>query len=343
MCIYLLLLHIKSCIHSFIRSSWFILMIFLKLCFVYFLAVSTASALGHKEETFLFISIFSAYNNRLKRDAVRETWLRQLSALSTPAHPIRYMFILAKQTSLSPSQDASVLEEMKRHRDIYMLSSEKEDYLNLMPKLRASIQMAFGTSAYLLKTDDDSLVDLGKIVRILKDRRTRHEHSDPLYYGKIDVESKLVIKDLNYTSIYGADFMDCVERHIAKSGNSRCAYVEDLVAKKYGFISTSRYAHGAGYIVGAGLGVPLKKVSLGSVDTPHEDHSLGQWIQHLDQKLGVAVDYQNDNGILDWTECSEYMGRTIIHRLPPERMRCIWSVISSLQRPRFGQHRTCCK
>jgi hypothetical protein len=111
------------------------------------------------EKPLLHIAILSAAANRDKRDACRETWLRDL-----PSGVTATFMVLA---SKDPATVEHLYLENARHGDIHFVRSE-EGYHQIPHSTMSAIAGASSRAAYLMKCDDDTYVRVGLIVYRLR-------------------------------------------------------------------------------------------------------------------------------------------------------------------------------
>ena len=123
----------------------------------------------------LVVGVLSAMTNREHRDTIRETWAANHSVV----------FMVA---SNSPSEWTA---EMEAHNDLVVLH-HPESYCGEVSVLPYKTQVFFHAAAnqvasydYALKTDDDSFVHVGRLMRAL-------DTSKPDYWGKVHRNSKVI-------------------------------------------------------------------------------------------------------------------------------------------------------
>lgn len=127
---------------------------------------------------FLIVIVVSAPKNQARRQAVRNTWLKQCGA-----DKCRPLFVVG-----SKHLDEETLRDLRRdaseHGDLLILPSVEDSYASLTNK----VLTAFATVDeewdfnYLLKVDDDSFVNLPALTRELENSN----YKDGLYWGYFD-------------------------------------------------------------------------------------------------------------------------------------------------------------
>ena len=246
---------------------------------------------------FLFIGIVSAPENYERRMSLRETWLKNIPKYSTDTYPIRYLFYLAQSHNKTVMD--LVRDEQDRHGDLAVLSWQ-DSYYKLSSKVLEMTKRAFRTfhARYLLKTDDDSYVDVERTLALVKTR-------------------------------WSTAIMAKEQRDGLVSGSSK-EFADNLYLGNMIHVITipevDRYAMGAGYIIGAAIADILFAKDIRLSFTPYEDGSMGLWIQEAVRR-GARVDYVHEPKIVHWTNCADRRDYLIIHYVRPKQMRCMWQNI----------------
>ncbi|EGD81785.1 hypothetical protein PTSG_02498 [Salpingoeca rosetta] len=128
----------------------------------------------------LFVAVFSAKENKLQRDTIRQTWMANL-----PAGTMVRFFIGSGQVT---DEDLRALRaESNKNKDIAFLPQVVESYTSLSDKLIETLKWIddlYPDIEFVTKTDDDSFV---RVDRILEELRTL-DYSDTkgLYWGYFD-------------------------------------------------------------------------------------------------------------------------------------------------------------
>ena len=131
-------------------------------------------SLGMK--TFLFIVILASPNGKDKRNAIRETWLSNVTTLDSP---VVAKFIIGVK-ELPPEVMKNLEDENNLYHDILFLPELKDAYEELPSKVLQTFKWIDQNvnSSYILKVDDDSFVRLDLIISELKST-----YSTRLYWG----------------------------------------------------------------------------------------------------------------------------------------------------------------
>ena len=135
-----------------------------------------------KEDLFVVFVIPSSPDNCERRNVIRETWANQfawnvenpqgnaarLSDISFRDTPFKLMFIFGDNPALS----ASFLQEQSEHDDMYVMEGQQEGRISLRYKVWWGVRRALQlyNFRYLLKTDDDVMVDLPLLTKSLFER-----------------------------------------------------------------------------------------------------------------------------------------------------------------------------
>ncbi|CAD5216776.1 unnamed protein product [Bursaphelenchus xylophilus] len=134
-------------------------------------------------KTFLLMLIMSSPEDAESRQTVRSTWLR-LPSYSD--YDVRYFFPVGTK-SLSEEQLKTLEKEKERFGDLEFIDKLEESFDNLAKKTAYSIERGVQKFKfeYVLKTDTDSFVQIGRLQKALKD--VAHPM---LYYGFLDGRAK---------------------------------------------------------------------------------------------------------------------------------------------------------
>lgn len=122
----------------------------------------------------LLVLIISSPSNSLLRNTIRETWL----SVSKKNHNFKAFFVIGER-SLNTKQIYDLSQEKFRNNDLMLLPMH-DSYGALTSKVFKSFEFSQKNFKfdYLLKCDDDTFVDLEKVVEELK------EMNEPsLYWG----------------------------------------------------------------------------------------------------------------------------------------------------------------
>ena len=106
----------------------------------------------NKNEQSLQVLILSGVNNRNRRDACRETWLKLTQST-------RHHFAIGTK-GLSAGEKSLLDLESNQYNDILLLPSVNDSYSSLTEKLIESFKVIHSRAKYTLKVDDDSFVRL---------------------------------------------------------------------------------------------------------------------------------------------------------------------------------------
>ena len=126
------------------------------------------------EKTFLLIQVHSACKNQPQRDAIRNTW-GQVNSLHK-----KVCLVFLVGICQNDSENIKVEHEMKLYRDMVQLNLI-ESYENLSTKSVLGMQWVVdycSKSAFILKCDDDSFIDVGQVVSYLS---SFHGYSSDIY------------------------------------------------------------------------------------------------------------------------------------------------------------------
>ena len=130
-----------------------------------------------QETATLVILIFSAPNNVRIRKTIRETWLTDIGSDTL------YYFVIGSQ-GLSDEYEADIRSELEVYSDIILLPNVIDSYKTLTRKLLSSLVYINKNInfRYLLKVDDDSYVQLNKLMHEL----LQLPYQQRVYWGFFD-------------------------------------------------------------------------------------------------------------------------------------------------------------
>jgi len=151
----------------------------------------------------LLALIFTERRNVARRAAVRQTWLSH--AWSLPSNfTWRYAFVEARAPRTGASKQSAL------RGDTLVLASVEESYLNLVHKTVAALRWSLVHVPFdtLLKTDDDSIVHVGRAAAWLAALPSRQR----VYAGRVVRDSQVVRSnftraDLVHPDWFPADFL----------------------------------------------------------------------------------------------------------------------------------------
>eukprot|EP00092_Neocalanus_flemingeri_P087060 GFUD01109798.1.p1 GENE.GFUD01109798.1~~GFUD01109798.1.p1 ORF type:complete len:324 (+),score=72.69 GFUD01109798.1:85-1056(+) len=125
----------------------------------------------------LLVLVISSPSNSLLRNTIRETWL----SVSKKNHNFKAFFVIGER-SLNSKQVYDLSQEKVRHDDLLLLPMH-DSYGTLTSKVLKSFEFSQKNFKfdYLLKCDDDTFVDIEKIVDELEQQNER-----TLYWGFFD-------------------------------------------------------------------------------------------------------------------------------------------------------------
>ena len=151
----------------------------------------------------LLALVFTERRNVARRAAVRQTWLSH--AWSLPSNfTWRYAFVEARAPRTGASKQSAL------RGDTLVLASVEESYLNLVHKTVAALRWSLAHVPFdtLLKTDDDSIVHVGRAAAWLAALPSRQR----VYAGRVVRDSQVVRSnftraDLVHPDWFPADFL----------------------------------------------------------------------------------------------------------------------------------------
>ncbi|PSN51159.1 Beta-1 [Blattella germanica] len=130
------------------------------------------------ERKLLTVLILTSPVNINRRNVIRQTWL----SLCNFTCSIRHYFVIGSN-NLPREVDSSIQEEQLHHHDLLLLPNVVDNYTNLTHKvLEAYVWLdKIGTYEFVLKCDDDSFVQIDKIV--LELQKLPQPKRQGLYWG----------------------------------------------------------------------------------------------------------------------------------------------------------------
>lgn len=142
----------------------------------------------------LLILILSSPGNNQLRDTIRQTWL----SVSKKNHNFQSFFVVGDR-GLNTKQVYDLAQEKSRHSDLIVLSRLQDSYAELTKKLVKTFEYVNTNFKfdYILKCDDDTFVDIERIVEELSSTK------DPFLYwgffdGRAPVQTKGKWADTSY-------------------------------------------------------------------------------------------------------------------------------------------------
>lgn len=190
----------------------------------------------------LLVLIISSPSNSLLRDTIRDTWL----SVSKKNHNFKAYFVIGER-SLNSKQIYDLSQEKFRHDDLMLLPLH-DSYGALTSKVLKSFEFSQKNFKfdYLLKCDDDTFVDLEKVIHELQ------KLNDPtLYWGFFDGRAPVQTKGKWADPMYRL-----CDRYIP-------------------------YALGGGYVLGRNLVQYIAENSRMLELFNSEDASVGTWLAGL--------------------------------------------------------------
>lgn len=140
---------------------------------------------AHNHSILIILILTSPYNVN-RRDVIRGTWL----SLSKNSSVVQYYFVVGGG-GFSQEMHSFIAEEQSVHHDLIVLPHVYDDYKSLTQKVLEAfvcIDKAIKYFQYLLKCDDDSFVQVDKVVSELQTLKLTREHS--LYWGFFNGRAK---------------------------------------------------------------------------------------------------------------------------------------------------------
>jgi galactosylxylosylprotein 3-beta-galactosyltransferase len=130
-------------------------------------------------DSILIVLILTSPANLYRRDVIRETWLN----LCKNSSVVQYHFVIGG-SGFSKEMHSFIAKEQSIHHDLIVLPHVYDNYKSLTQKVLEAfvwIDKTVKHFHYLLKCDDDSFVQVDKVVSELKTLKVANGHS--LYWG----------------------------------------------------------------------------------------------------------------------------------------------------------------
>lgn len=250
------------------------------------------------ERSFLSIAIISNAPHFEQRQGIRDSWLQERTCLAVPT---RIAFFVGMSPDDDDEVNRRVREEAKRHGDLQVMDNLVESYRGIVRKTRRAVEWGFsgpGTD-FLFKTDDDSYVVLGELVRTLTVLKETNPEWRQVLFGEI-FRNKSPVREPEH------------RWYVSK---------EDWAAEKF-----PDYATGSGYVLGCGLGEFLmrKEVKIREKMVPVEDVTVGIWLHRLHNEYNQTVIYKHDDRIQHSRILSCLPSDIIGNPYTPDEMRRAW-------------------
>ncbi|VVC41849.1 Glycosyl transferase, family 31 [Cinara cedri] len=220
----------------------------------------------------LLVLILSAVKNQIRRDAIRETWAQAYG-------DVKILFVLSKDQYLNA--------EKLIHSDILEVNIPDE-YRLLSHKLLESFNSVRNIDFdYLLKCDDDTFVDVTKVINELETAP-----KNKFYWGYFDGNA-----------------------HIKRAGKWK--ETEWILCDKY-----LPYALGGGYVLSKDLIIYMVNNKDYLSFFISEDVSVGVWLAPLN--ITRKHDRRFDTEFRSRGCCNDYL---VTHKRSPQVMKLYWSHI----------------
>lgn len=236
-------------------------------------------------KAFLVVIVISTPEKHEERDSIRETWLSQ------PPSNVLSKFVIGTH-NLNADISQSIQREYTTHGDLLLLQDLTDSYKNLTAKLIRSLQWVDQNVDYkfLLKTDDDSFVKLGLLVRELQQKSDQR-----LYWGFFNGRA-----------------------HVKKSG--KWAEPDWFLCDRY-----VPYALGGGYVISSDLVHYISSNTEYLQQYLSEDVSLGTWLGPL--KINRVHDERFDTEFVSRGCQNNYL---ITHKQSAASMRDLYNNLQML-------------
>ncbi|XP_056646478.1 beta-1,3-galactosyltransferase 6 [Diorhabda carinulata] len=268
----------------------------------------------------VIILILSAPNNYNKRKTVRETWLKLEDNSENINKRFNYKHYFVIGTLFLPTRESKKIEEEQLlHKDILLLPIQ-DSYKNLIEKIKYSFhwldtQFNYGLNfKYVLKCDDDSFVNLNKLMLELT-----HIENNYLKISSTMNDLKTNIISTNYQmgnkkpiDLYWGYF----------NGNARIKTKGKW--KETNWIACDRYvpyALGGGYMLSKGLISYISKNMEDLKSFNSEDISVGFWLSPVANILRIH-DIRFDT---EWTSRGCKNHHLITHNISPNEMKILYN------------------
>ena len=134
--------------------------------------------LGLLEPYLLLVLVHAKADDRTRRDAIRQTWVSDYRGLLTP--PVQYRFVVGADR-LGLDQLKQLLAEAERFGDMMILDDIPDSEASLTSRTLDSFSLSLQQFQfkYILKCDDDTFVDLGRVASELQ----RRQYHARFYWG----------------------------------------------------------------------------------------------------------------------------------------------------------------
>ncbi|XP_069696915.1 beta-1,3-galactosyltransferase 1-like [Periplaneta americana] len=248
----------------------------------------------------LLLLVTSAPGNAAQRQAVRDTWGYVAAPLRT-----RLLFFLGHDGKDPPHSTTEVMLEAQRYGDI-IVEDFVDNYYNLTLKtlfmLKWTLQHC-DTASFILKTDDDMLINVKALLQHLEDSSFRA--SQPLIIGRIQ-EGAPPYRD-----------------------TSSKWYLPYWLYERTTFPT---FASGTGYIITRGAVSEVYKTCLVTPFLPLEDVFVTGLVGN--EKLGIPMintqQFRNDKPHYIEHPCL-FHHLLMAHELTPVQLKRIWTSLKSLK------------
>ncbi|XP_028128659.2 beta-1,3-galactosyltransferase 6 [Diabrotica virgifera virgifera] len=263
----------------------------------------------------IIILILSAPKNYEKRSIVRDTWLKLKSKLNEEnTFKVKHFFVIGN-LFLPKEESSKISSEQLQHSDILTLPVV-DSYKNLTDKIKYSFQWLdtqydYGLGfKYVLKCDDDSFVNLDKLVVELM--KIESKYLKRIY----DKNTEEYIISINYQQGGRSEDLNLYWGYF--NGNARIKNKGKW--KETNWIVSDRYvpyALGGGYILSKGLISYISRNMKELKSFNSEDVSVGLWLSPVNNIVRIH-DIRFDT---EWTSrgCKNY--HLITHNVTPAEMK----------------------
>lgn len=148
-------------------------------------ASNTSKAVPRILSSFFLIIVLSGVEGQARRDAIRNTWAKDLPSKTV----IRFS---VGTHGLTNSQFTDLLKEEEQHSDMMFLSDLQESYHNLTRKVLYSFAWADKNAvfSYVMKCDDDSFVLAKNVTRELNERQSMDSYYWGFFNGRANPKRK---------------------------------------------------------------------------------------------------------------------------------------------------------
>lgn len=135
----------------------------------------------YREKYFLLGFIHSAIDNKQQRDAIRETWLKELQRLKSTYGKVAFFFVLGNPDNITQQQQ--IEKEDAKHGDIIQ-ADFRDTYHNLTMKhlslLRWVTDYCENSTEWIFKGDDDVIMNTYKVLPFLRNYQQMHNKQGAL-------------------------------------------------------------------------------------------------------------------------------------------------------------------